>query len=135
MILALEVDDLWGTLHIVRDQLERTYRPITKKDAKVISIRTGDTFFKSNYQDFQRYTEVDLAMAADPETTLPSLTEAVKRLHHRRSQASLPGSRQQACRRSPEGLERARTEATYAWDASPISLPRLSGGAVGADQE
>ena len=35
---------------------------------------------KSNYQDFQRYTEVDLAMAADPETTLPALIEAIKRL-------------------------------------------------------
>ncbi len=69
VILALEVTDLWSSLHFFREQLERTYGPITKKDAKVISIRTGDSFFKSNYQDFQRYTEIDLAMAADPETT------------------------------------------------------------------
>ena len=31
---------------------------------------------KSNYQDFQRYPEVDLAMAADAEATLPALIEA-----------------------------------------------------------
>ena len=34
---------------------------------------------KANYQDFQRYPEVDIAMAADAEATLPALIEACNR--------------------------------------------------------
>ena len=91
----------------------------------MISIRTGDSFFKSNYQDFQRYTEIDLAMAADPETTLPSLTEAAKRLitDDRKRAFQERGSKIADARQ--KALDRARTDATYAWDASPVSLNRL----------
>ena len=52
----------------------------TKPTAKLISINANDLYIKGNYQDFQRYQEVDLDIAADAEATLPSLTEAVKRL-------------------------------------------------------
>ena len=64
----------------VRDQQEKVLQPLTKKGAKLISISANDLFIKSNYQDFERYTEVDIALAADPEATLPSLIEACKRL-------------------------------------------------------
>jgi acetolactate synthase-1/2/3 large subunit len=126
VILALDTEDMWASLNSFRDQLHRSYKLVARKDVKVISIRTGDLFIKSNYQDFQRYTEVDLAMAADSETTLPSLTEAAKKLitddRKRAFQArgaKLADARQKA-------LAQQRTDATYGWDASPISLPRLS---------
>ena len=80
MILGLQVSDFWGTVNNLRDQLVRTTRSLTRKDAKLISITSNDLYLKSNYQDFQRYTEVDIAIAADPEATLPSLIEACKRL-------------------------------------------------------
>ena len=125
VILALEVDDLFEVLNNFRDQLHRSSRSVVKKDVKIISIRTAELSIKSNYQDFQRYTEVDLSMAADPETTLPSLTEAAKKLitddrkrTFQQRGAQLADARQKA-------LDRARLEATYGWDASPVSLPRL----------
>ena len=80
VILGLQVSDFWGTVNNLRDQLVRTTRSLTSKDAKLISITSNDLYLKSNYQDFQRYTEVDIAIAADPEATLPSLIEACKRL-------------------------------------------------------
>src|SRR6185312_7148406 len=80
VILGLELTDFWGTVHSYRDQLHRTSQSITRPGAKLISITAGDLFLRSNYQDFQRYPEVDLAIAADAEATLPSLIEAVKRL-------------------------------------------------------
>ena len=80
VILGLQVNDFWGTTHRLRDQQERSYRSITKPDAKLISISTNDLYTKSNYQDFQRYAELDMAIAADVETTLPSLIEACRRL-------------------------------------------------------
>ena len=80
MILGLEAPNFWGTVAFLSAiSCTAPRKPITKKDAKLISITASDLYMKSNYQDFQRYTEVDLAMAADAEATLPSLIEAVKR--------------------------------------------------------
>src|SRR5260370_41646658 len=79
VILGLEVGDFWGTINSIRDQQQRSWHRIAKADAKLISISAGDLFSKSNYQDFQRYPEVDLAIAAASEAPLPSLIEAVKR--------------------------------------------------------
>ena len=126
VILGLELTDFWGTVDAYRDQLRRMSRPITKPGAKLVSITAGDLFGKANYQDQQRYPEVDIAMAADAEATLPSLIDAVrrnisadrKRTYEERGRA-LAATRQRL-------LERARSDATFAWDASPISTARLS---------
>jgi thiamine pyrophosphate-dependent acetolactate synthase large subunit-like protein len=126
VILGLEVADFYGALHNYRDQIERTSRPVTKPNAKLVSINSNDLYIKGNYQDFQRYPEVDLAIAADAEATLPSLTEAVKRLatDDRKRALQDRGSRFQAAHQ--QSLERARDAAAFAWDASPISTARLS---------
>jgi acetolactate synthase I/II/III large subunit len=126
VILGLELTDFWGTVDAYRDQLRRTSRPITKPGAKLVSITAGDLFVKANYQDAQRYPEVDLAMAADAEATLPSLLDAVKRsITAERKHVFEERGRKLADTRQ-RLLERARADATYAWDASPISTARLS---------
>ncbi len=126
VILGLELTDFWGTVDAYRDQLRRTSRPITKPGAKLVSITAGDLFVKANYQDVQRYPEVDLAMAADAEATLPSLIDAVKRnVTADRKRVFEERGRKLADARQ-RLLERARADATYAWDASPISTARLS---------
>jgi thiamine pyrophosphate-dependent acetolactate synthase large subunit-like protein len=126
VILGLELTDFWGTVHSFRDQLVRTSQPITKPGAKLISITAGDLFLHSNYQDFERYPEVDLAIAADAEATLPSLIEAVKRLITPDRKRTLDDRGAKLAAAGRDALERTRTEATYAWDASPISTARLS---------
>ena len=125
VIVGLELTDFWGAVNAYRDQLERTSRRITKAGAKLISITAGDLYMRSNYQDFERYPEVDIAVAADAEATLPALVEAVKRLitagHRNTFQergAKLAAAHQTA-------LEQSRVDATYGWDASPISTARL----------
>jgi acetolactate synthase I/II/III large subunit len=125
VILGLELADFWGAIHSYRDQMERTSRPITKPEAKLISISSTGLFFKSNYQNFQRYAEVNLDMAADAQATLPSLIEAVKK--------QLPASRKSALQdrgarlavAHQQTLQNAREAATYGWDASPISTARM----------
>jgi acetolactate synthase-1/2/3 large subunit len=126
LILGLDVEDFWGTVHSYRDQLERSYEPITKDGAKLISISTIDQYLKANYQNSQRFQEFDLSMNADPETTLPSLTEAVKRLTTADRKRAFEERGKKLADASLRAHERARTEATYGWDSSPISLPRLS---------
>jgi len=126
LILGLELFDFWGTVNTLSDQLHRTSRRVAKAGTKLISITASDLYTKSNYQDFQRFPEVDVAIAADAEATLPSLVEAVKRLvtDDRRRAFEDRGTKLGAARQA--ALERARTDATYAWDASPISTARLA---------
>ena len=126
VILGLELTDFWGTVHSYRDQLHRTSKLATKEGAKLISITAGDLYAKGNYQDLERYPEVDLAIAADAETTLPSLIEAVKHLttNDRKSIYQDRGGKLADARQ--KALDRARSEATYGWDSSPITVARLS---------
>src|ERR1700675_3748367 len=125
VILGLELADFWGAIHSYRDQMERTSRPITKPGAKLISVSSTGLFFKSNYQNFQRYPEVNLDMAADAQATLPSLIEAVKKQlpANRKSTLQDRGARLAAAHQ--QTLQNSREAATYAWDASPISTARL----------
>src|SRR5215471_12421967 len=80
VILGLELWDFWGTVNSFRDQVERTSRPITQAGAKMIAISATDLNTRSNYQDFQRFPDLDLSMAADSEATLPALIEACRKL-------------------------------------------------------
>ena len=126
VILALQQDDLWGVLHNYRDQQERSYRTLTKQGARVVSISSGDLYTKSNYQDFQRFAEVDMAIAADAEATLPSLIEACRKLRTDDRRRVLQERGARIASANARALERARAEATYAWDATPISTTRMS---------
>ena len=125
LILALEVNDLWGVLNTFRDQLHRSSRPIAKPGTKVVSITSGDLYMKANYQDFQRFAEVDLAIAADGEATLPSLIDAVRRATTGDRKRVFESRGAKLAEASRAALDRARLEASYAWDASPVSTARL----------
>jgi thiamine pyrophosphate-dependent acetolactate synthase large subunit-like protein len=126
VIIGLELTDFWGTVNASRDSLVRTSRPITKPGTKLISITAVDLTAKGNYQDFQRYPEVDIAMAADAEATLPALTEACKRLITADRRSALAERGRRLAEAHSSALERARAEAAYGWDASPISTARMT---------
>jgi acetolactate synthase I/II/III large subunit len=126
VVLGLEVSDFWGVLNSFRDQLQRSSHQVVNAGAKLITITSGDLYTKSNYQDFQRYADTDIAIAADAEATLPSLIEMVKQqiTADRKSVFENRGAKFATARQSQ--LEQARADATYAWDASPISTGRVS---------
>jgi thiamine pyrophosphate-dependent acetolactate synthase large subunit-like protein len=126
VILGLEVWDFWGTVNNFRDQLHRTSRPIVKKGAKLISISTTDLNTKSNYQDFQRFPDLDLSMAADAEATLPAMIEACKRLLTDDRKRAYEDRAQKLAEAQQAARERLLSEASYGWDASPISTARMS---------
>ena len=123
LILGLETVDFYGLVNNISHQLEYRSRPISK--AKLACISAGDRLAKSNYQEFQRYQPLDLDLAADGEATLPSLVEAVKR--------EMTADKKHACEARGAKLadqhasimSKARVDASYAWDASPISVARL----------
>src|SRR5581483_3881508 len=116
LVLALEPGDLYGLLRPVRQR-----RPL-----KLITISAGDLYIKANYQDFQRFTESDLSIAADAEATLPALIEAIKRLLTDDRKRALEARGAKLAEANRQAMEQARVLATYGWDASPISTARLT---------
>jgi acetolactate synthase I/II/III large subunit len=126
VIIGLQVDDFWGTLHDYRDQQERTYRSIAKPGVKLITINANDLYTKSNYQDFQRFPEVDISMGADAEATLPFLIEACKKLITGDRKRVMEERGKKIAATNVAALQRARTEAAYGWNASPVSTARVS---------
>jgi acetolactate synthase I/II/III large subunit len=125
VILGLEMSDYWALLNSYRDQVHRSSRPIVKAGARTISLGSGDLYMKSNFQDFQRFADIDLAIAADAESTMPTLIEQVRRLVNGEQKAAYEARGKKLAANHRADFERARVDATYGWDASPISTARL----------
>jgi len=126
VILGLEVYDFYGVVHALGGQTKVVPRSIIKPGTKLVSISSSDLFYKSNYQNFQRFEEVDISIAADAEATLPALIEAVKRQLTDDRKRVFQARGAKLAEAAKASLEQNRTNATYAWDASPISTARMS---------
>ncbi len=128
VILGLEVQDFWGITHKMTglNKFGMEAHPSTKDGAKIISISAIDLNHKSNYQDFGRYMEVDLAITGDPEATLPELVEAVKKLITPDRRRALDERGKKIAEMNRQARARDRELAAIAWDASPVSTARLS---------
>jgi acetolactate synthase-1/2/3 large subunit len=92
---------------------------------KTISISCEHLFQHSNIHDFGRYADVDLALAADAETTLPSLIEEIRRLMTPALKAGIEARGGRVAAAHKAAHVRAVEDARHGWDASPISVPRL----------
>src|SRR5262249_32196662 len=85
-----------------------------------------DLITKSNYQDFQRFQPVDIAMPGDAEASLPALIEAVKSALGNDRKAALEKRAEGFKKAWAQGGERDKQAATLGWDASPISTARMT---------
>jgi acetolactate synthase I/II/III large subunit len=128
VVLGLEVQDFWMATHSMTpvNRMGMESKPITKPGAKLITIYSGDLYGKSNYQDFGRYAEVDLSIAADAEATLPALIEACKKLITPDRRRAMQERGAKLAEASKAARERDIELAGYGWDASPISTARVS---------
>jgi len=102
VVIGLELSDFWAVVNSFTDNGDHGIgfnRTRIKPETKLISINSVELNTKSNYQDFQRFQAVDIAMAADAETTLPSLIEAVK--------AAIPNDRKAAIEKRGEAAKKA----------------------------
>jgi acetolactate synthase I/II/III large subunit len=124
VVLALEPGDPFSLF--TRTDARGSARSALRPGAKKITISSVELAPKGNYQDLQRFaSDVDLALAADAEATLPMLIEEVKR--------QLPASRKAEREARGQALAEAHREeiatvkelAANGWDDSPISVPRM----------
>jgi acetolactate synthase-1/2/3 large subunit len=128
VIIGMELSDFWGVVNGYVDNGEHGIGinvPRIKPDTKLISISSVELNTKANYQDFQRFQSVDVSMAADAETTLPALIEAVKAAIPNDRKAAIEKRGEAARKAFAEGRLRTKEAAALAWDASPISTARL----------
>jgi acetolactate synthase-1/2/3 large subunit len=128
VILGLEASDYWTLVH---DQTSFNRTGIEEKSlirpgTKLISVTAQDLNHKSNYQDFGRFEEVDVAIAADAEATLPALIEACKRLITPDRKRALEQRGAKLAEAHKRVRDQARQQATIGWDSSPISVPRMT---------
>ncbi|MDF2114530.1 thiamine pyrophosphate-binding protein [Roseiarcaceae bacterium H3SJ34-1] len=128
VILGLELSDFWGTVNAYSDNgvngIGENGTKI-KKNTKLISINASELITKSNYQDFQRFQPVDIAMPADAQATLPALIEAVKSALTADQKRAIEGRIEKAKKAHADARNRELQTAAIAWDASPISTARL----------
>jgi acetolactate synthase-1/2/3 large subunit len=119
---------MWSMTHSQTpvNRMGMEVRNTTKPGAKIITIFSGDLFSKSNYQDFGRYAEVDLAIAADAEATLPALIEACKKLITPDRRAAMQARGVKLAEAAKKARDKDLDTAAYGWDASPISTARVS---------
>jgi acetolactate synthase-1/2/3 large subunit len=98
---------------------------LAAKGVKLITLTTHDLLIHSNFQDFERYQPVDLAISGDAEASMPYLVEAVRRAVPASAQAALKARGDKLAAAHADTRAKALQDAAYGWDATPISLARL----------
>lgn len=127
LVLGLEVTDFWGVVNSYADNPTQRQGSRIKQGAKLATITARDLYIRSNYQDFQRYQNVDLSIAADSEASLPALIEAVRSAMTTSAKAMIEKRGETLRRAFTQNRDRLIAEsATLGWDESPISTARLS---------
>jgi acetolactate synthase I/II/III large subunit len=125
VIFGIELNDYYGAVHGFSDRIIRHSSPMFRPNVRTMSLGVRDLYTKANYQEFQRYADVDLAITGDGEATLPALVEAVKRRVDA-GRAAVYEARGNALAAAHLALVgAAKSEATIGWDASPITTARL----------
>ena len=125
VILGMEMTDFWATTHSFVPHAETSTQATIKPGAKSISLTAVDLNFHSNYQDFERYPDADLALEGDAEASLPSLIAACRSLidKGRRSNFDLRGRKLGDAHQ--KALAEQRALAAEGWDSQPITTARL----------
>ncbi len=125
VILMLEVYDPWGQVNGLSDPF-KTVRPEAKADVKIITIGMNDVSIRSNYQDFQRFLSVEMAIPGEAQASMPVLTDYILKNTTSAQKTSFEARRELMKKRWDKQLQDAKEGAALGWDASPISTARLA---------
>ena len=125
VILMLEVADPWGQVNALSDPF-KTVRPEAKPDVKIITIGMNDVSIRSNYQDFQRFLSVEMAIPGEAQASMPILTDYILKNATVAQKTAFEARRDAMKKRWDQQLKDAKEGAALGWDASPISTARLA---------
>ncbi len=126
LVVGIDMTDFWGVTHGYRDQLHRTSRPLLKPTAKTVSLSSASQTIRSNYQNFQRFSDVTLEISGDGAATMPFLVEAVRKLANDDKKSAFESRGKKMADARKASYEQSKNEAAVGWDANPISTARLT---------
>jgi len=128
LVVGLETPEFWNITHAQTpiSKFGMESRLLTRPDARLATLSTVDLLTKANYQDFGRYSEVDLAIAGDAEATLPSLIEACRKLITADRRRAMDARGARFAEASKRIQDQALQDAAWGWDNSPITTARMS---------
>jgi thiamine pyrophosphate-dependent acetolactate synthase large subunit-like protein len=126
VLIGLEVQNLHGTITTASDNVQHSEHRRLKAGAKLITLGVADLYIRSNYQDFERYAPVDIAISGDCEATLPALVEAVKLKIPPSRRDAIAGRAENFRKAHAANYERARAAIADDWDAVPVSTARVA---------
>jgi acetolactate synthase-1/2/3 large subunit len=98
----------------------------TRQGSKRVSITANDLFSKSNYTDYLKFAEVDMAIEADGEATLPLLLEAVKRQITPDRKRFFEERGQKLAQAHKDAFDAYPRQAAVGWNDSPVSTARVT---------
>ena len=125
VVVGMEMGDFWAAVTRFPSNYSIASASQLKPGAKTISISSISLYMKSNFQDFERFVDVDLPIAGDAEATLPSLIEAVRRLITPDRQRVFDARGKAFAEAHDRALAVSRANAAVGWDDSPITTARL----------
>ena len=114
LIMGLEINDI-----------SCTARAAQGTGRKIISISSLDLHYGRNIYDYGRYAEVDLAIAADAQATLPALIEEVRRQMTSTHRVKIEARGRQVRSANAEALRAGIRRARFGWNSSPVALSRM----------
>ncbi|HEV3330739.1 MAG TPA: thiamine pyrophosphate-binding protein [Bryobacteraceae bacterium] len=128
VVLGLEVPDFWYTTHSQTpiNRMGMQTESIVKPGTKLATITSSDLFGRSNYQDFGRYADVDMAIAADAQATMPALIEACKKLITSDRKTAMEARGKRLAAEWKRNRDRDFDQAATGWDASPVTTARMA---------
>jgi len=125
VILMLEVADPWGQVNTLTDPF-KTVQSAAKPDVKIITIGMNDVSIRSNYQDFQRFLSVEMAIPGEAQASMPVITEFILKNATAAQKTAFEARREPMKKRWDRQLQDAKEGAALGWDASPVSTARLA---------
>lgn len=113
------------TLGLELNDMAATARTARTNKGKTISICSEYLTQGRNIHDFGNYSEVDLAIAADGEATLPLLIEEIRRQITPEKRRAFDARGVKIAAAHKEQRVRDLEQARFGWDESPISIQRM----------
>jgi thiamine pyrophosphate-dependent acetolactate synthase large subunit-like protein len=114
-----------ATLGLELNDMAAAARTARANGGKTISICAEYLSQGRNIHDYGNYSEVDIAIAADGEATLPSLIEEIRRLITPEKRRAFDARGVKIASAHHEERVKQLEEARYGWDVSPISIQRM----------
>jgi acetolactate synthase I/II/III large subunit len=126
LVFFVDVKDMGKSTQKL-DSTTRAIRSRIAEDARVVDLGFNHIGISSWTHDFAALHETDLQVTADTAVALPLLLERCRDLENRAPRESERADRRARLTQMHESVwEGWRGEASSAWDASPVSTPRLA---------